>query len=65
MRALYEMSIERFFGASGKGFGEIGPKLLSDYIASDQGAELRDWVFGPMFFNAIDWTEIGEFEKPL
>lgn len=65
LRALYEMSIERFFGESGKGFGEIGPKLLSDYIASDQGAELRDWVFGPMFFNAIDWTEIGEFEKPL
>ena len=65
LRALYEMSIERFYGESGKGFGEIGPKLLSDYIASDQGAELREWVFGPMFFNSIDWTEIGEFERPL
>ncbi|WP_192384722.1 glycosyltransferase [Mesorhizobium silamurunense] len=65
LRALYEMSIERFYGESGKGFGEIGPKLLSDYIASDTGAELREWVFGPMFFNSIDWTEISEFEKPL
>lgn len=65
MRALYEMSIERFHGEWGKGFGEIGPRLLSDYIASDAGADLREWVFGPMFFNPIDWTEIGEFDKPL
>lgn len=65
LRVLYEMSIERFFGDSGKGFGEIGPRLLSDYIASDAGAELREWVFGPMLFNPIDWTEISEFDKPL
>ncbi|TPM26964.1 glycosyltransferase [Mesorhizobium sp. B2-3-5] len=65
LRALYEMSIERFYGETGKGFGEIGPRLLSDYIASDAGAELREWVFGPMLFNPIDWTEISEFNKPL
>ena len=65
MRALYEMSIDRFHEARGKEFGDIGPKLLSDYIASDAGAELRDQVFGPMFFNAIDWMEIDRFEKPI
>ncbi|AZO57761.1 hypothetical protein EJ077_21415 [Mesorhizobium sp. M8A.F.Ca.ET.057.01.1.1] len=65
LRVLYEMSIERFFGDTGKGFGEIGPRLLSDYVASDAGAELREWVFGPMLFNPIDWTEISEFDKPL
>ncbi|MER9581974.1 glycosyltransferase [Mesorhizobium sp. M0276] len=65
LRALYEMSIERFHGEGGKGFGEIGPRLLSDYIASDSGAELREWVFGPMLFNSIDWTEMSAFDKPL
>lgn len=65
LRALYEMSISRFHDTSGKEFGDIGPKLLSDYIASDAGAELRDWVFSPMFFNTIDWNEIDRFEKPI
>ncbi|WP_143019568.1 tetratricopeptide repeat protein [Mesorhizobium qingshengii] len=65
LRALYEMSLERFHEARGKQFGDIGPKLLSDYIASDAGAELREWVFSPMFFNTIDWTEIDRFEKPI
>ncbi|MBZ9711267.1 hypothetical protein LB543_31710 [Mesorhizobium sp. ESP7-2] len=65
LRALYELSIERFHTAHGKEFGDIGPKLLSDYIASDAGAGLREWVFSPMFFNAIDWTEIDRFEKPI
>jgi hypothetical protein len=64
MRSLYEASIERFF-ASRDRWGMVGPKLLSDYIASDAGAELRDRVFGPMFFNPIDWTEIDRFNKPL
>ncbi|MGY2997356.1 glycosyltransferase involved in cell wall biosynthesis [Mesorhizobium sp. URHB0026] len=65
LRALYEMSISRFHDTSGKEFGDIGPKLLSDYIASDAGAELREWVFSPMFFNTIDWNEIDRFEKPI
>ncbi|TPL79948.1 hypothetical protein FJ950_27495 [Mesorhizobium sp. B2-3-14] len=65
LRALYEMSISRFHHTSGKEFGDIGPKLLSDYIASDAGAELREWVFSPMFFNTIDWNEIDRFEKPI
>jgi glycosyltransferase involved in cell wall biosynthesis len=64
LRALYEMSISRFHDASGREFGDIGPKLLSDYIASDPGAALRECVFSPMFFNPIDWTEIDRFEKP-
>jgi hypothetical protein len=46
-------------------FGDVGPKLLSDYVASDAGAELRDWVFSPVFFNSIDWTEIEKFHLPL
>ncbi|MGT2466431.1 glycosyltransferase [Mesorhizobium atlanticum] len=41
LRALYEMSIERFHAVAGKEFGDIGPKLLSDYIASDAGSELH------------------------
>ena len=57
--------IERFFGPRGREFGEVGPKLLSDYIASDAGAELRERVFSPMFFNAIDWTEVDRFDKPI
>lgn len=65
LRALYEISISRFHDTSGKEFGDIGPKLLSDYIASDAGAELREWVFSPMFFNTIDWNEIDRFEKPI
>ncbi|TPL74003.1 glycosyltransferase [Mesorhizobium sp. B2-3-15] len=65
LRALYEMSISRFHDASGNEFGDIGPKLLSDYIASDAGAELQEWVFSPMFFNTIDWNEIDRFEKPM
>ncbi|MDX8482046.1 glycosyltransferase [Mesorhizobium sp. VK24D] len=65
IRALYEMSIWRFHEARGKEFGDVGPKLLSDYIASDAGAELRDRVFSPMFFNSIDWTELDRFDKPI
>ncbi|TRD00173.1 glycosyltransferase [Mesorhizobium sp. WSM4305] len=65
LRALYELSIERFHEARGREFGDIGPKLLSDYIASDAGAALQEWVFSPMFFNTIDWNEIDRFEKPI
>ena len=38
MRALYELALERFFAERGTAFGDIGPKLLSDYIASEAGA---------------------------
>jgi hypothetical protein len=65
LRNLYEMSVERFFGAGDKEFGDIGPKLLSDYVASDAGAALMDRVFSPMFFNAIDWMETDRFERPI
>jgi glycosyltransferase involved in cell wall biosynthesis len=65
LRALYEMSIERFDVQRGRVFGDIGPKLLSDYIASEAGAELRERVFSPMFFNPIDWTEIDRFDQPI
>jgi hypothetical protein len=62
LRALYEkMSIDHFFSPDGWAFGALGPKLLSDYIASLDGAELRKWIVGPMFFNAIDWREIDRF----
>ncbi len=65
LRNLYEMSIDRFSAARGWVFGDVGPKLLSDYIASDAGAELRDWLFSPVFFNPIDWTEVDRFKQPL
>ena len=65
MRALYEASIERFFAAKTWEFGLIGPKLLSDYVASAAGAELQQFLFSPMLFNAIDWMEIDHFGKPV
>jgi hypothetical protein len=65
LRNLYELSIDRFFAAPGRVFGDVGPKLLSDYIASDAGAELRDRLFSPVFFNPIDWTEIDRFDQPI
>ena len=65
MRHLYVSTVDRFFASNGKEFGDIGPKLLSDYVASDAGAELKDWVSSPMLFNAIDWTETDNFKKPL
>jgi hypothetical protein len=65
MRNLYEAAIERFFASNAKTFGEVGPKLLSDYVASDAGAELRERLFSPVFFNPIDWTELERFNQPL
>jgi glycosyltransferase involved in cell wall biosynthesis len=65
MRALYEASVERFFAAESWEFGLIGPKLLSDYVASPEGAELQQWLFSPMLFNAIDWMEVDRFDKPV
>ena len=47
LRTLYEMSIDRFFGSSERIFGEVGPMLLSDYVASPAGAELRDSAVQP------------------
>lgn len=64
-RTLYEMSIERVFAPQGRKFGMVGPELLSDYVASAEGAVLKDHLFSPMFFNPIDWTETACFEKPL
>jgi len=65
LRNLYELSLARFFEASARTFGDVGPKLLSDYIASEDGAELRNQVFSPQFFNAIDWTESDCFRRPV
>jgi hypothetical protein len=62
---LYEAATERFFATHGWEFGMVGPNLLSDYIASDAGAELRDRLFDPAFLNPIDWTEIDRFDKSL
>jgi hypothetical protein len=65
LRALYEMSIDRFFQSAGKNFGDIGPKLLSEYVMSEAGGELKEWVFSPVLFNSIDWTEVNRFDQPL
>src|SRR5262249_51422771 len=65
LRNLYEIAIGRFFDAQERVFGEVGPKLLSDYFASSEGVELRKWLFSPVFFNPIDWTEVDRFDLPL
>jgi hypothetical protein len=65
LRNLYKASLERFSASGGKAFGEIGPKLLSEYFTSNAGAGLQDWLFSPMLFNSIDWTEIDRFSLPL
>jgi hypothetical protein len=65
LRNLYRQSLELFFSGEGRAFGDVGPKLLSDYVASDKGAELADSVFSPMLFNSIDWTESHLFDQPL
>lgn len=64
MRALYELALQRF-EAGERAFGDVGPKLLTDYVMSPEGAELRDWVFSPMLFNSVDWTEIEAFGRPI
>lgn len=64
IRTLYERSIDCLYGPAATTFGDVGPKLLSDYIASPEGEELRASVFSPMFFNPIDWTELDVFKKP-
>jgi glycosyltransferase involved in cell wall biosynthesis len=65
LRNLYEKALEWFFGPQGWAFGDIGPKLLSDYIGSSDGAALRDRTFSPMFFNSIDWMELDRFDRPI
>ena len=63
IEALYRLSM-RIFESQKRAFGDIGPRLLSHYMASDAGAELRDWVFSPVLFNSIDWTETALFDRP-
>jgi len=65
IRTLYERAVALFFEPREGKFGDVGPKLLSDYVASAEGAELRKWVFSPMFFNSIDWTETDRFDRPI
>ena len=65
MRTLYEQALERFFAERGTAFGDIGPKLLSDYITSEEGSSLQERLFSPMFFNPIDWTEVDRFNQPV
>nr|WP_233287259.1 glycosyltransferase [Bradyrhizobium oropedii] len=64
IRTLYERSIDCLYGPDAITFGDVGPKLLSDYIASAEGYALRAGVFSPIFFNAIDWTELDKFNRP-
>ncbi len=65
IRTLFEAAIDFFLRPREGKFGDVGPKLLSDYVASVEGAELRKWVFSPMFFNSIDWTETDRFDRPI
>ena len=61
---LYRHAVDCFF-AGRTAFGDVGPTLVSDYVASDAGAELRDWVFSPVLFNSIDWSETDLFGRPV
>ena len=63
--ALFGGAIECCFKSGRRSFGDVGPLLVSDYVASNAGAELRDWVFSPVLFNSIDWTETDLFNKPV
>ncbi|WP_424363274.1 glycosyltransferase [Methylocystis parvus] len=65
IRALYEAAVSLAKEPHSGAFGDVGPKLLSDYVCSKEGAELRDWVFSPMFFNSIDWTETDRFDLSI
>ena len=64
LKTLCETALDCFF-AQRTEYGEVGPTLLSDYIASEAGAELRKWVFSPVLFNSIDWSETDLFAKPV
>ncbi len=64
MRNLYARAIECLAGGDYV-FGEIGPKLLSDYVMSREGAALQQWLFSPVLFNPIDWTETEQLHRPL
>ncbi|MBR1202631.1 MULTISPECIES: FkbM family methyltransferase [unclassified Bradyrhizobium] len=64
LRTLYERSVDCLYSKEPIMFGDIGPKLLSDYIASSEGQELRASVFSPVLFNSIDWTEVNAFQRP-
>lgn len=65
LRSLYDISLDLLSKSSRLDFGILGPKLLTNYISSSAGAELRDWVFSPMFFNSINWDEIAQFNRPI
>ncbi len=41
------------------------PSMLTDYLQSDAGAELREHVASPIFFNSIDRTEVEVFQRPI
>ena len=64
-RFLFELAMDRLFKLRRTSFAAIGPELLSEYIGSAAGAELKDWVFSPMFFNPIDWSEIELLKRPI
>ncbi len=67
LRRLYERALRAYDSMEKWVFGDVGPRLLSEYIASDQGAELQNWVFSPAFFNPIDWiaAETDAFRQPI
>ena len=64
-KTLYEESINNFSNSKRRKFGDIGPRLLSDCVISGMGTELRQWVFSPVFFNSIDWTEVENLNRPF
>ena len=53
------MKLPSIVFSNGKEFENIGPKLLSDYVASETGLSLG---YSLAFFNAIDWTETDNFK---
>jgi hypothetical protein len=65
LRRLYDMSLDLLSKSPRLAFGALGPELLTNYISSSAGVELRDWVFSPMFFNAINWDEVDQFDRPV
>ena len=64
MRRLYEDAMTTAF-SNNFSWGDVGPELLSRYVASAHGRELQNWLASPMFFNSINWNELASFDQPV
>lgn len=62
MRNLYEESLQRLCSDNYLAYGDVGPRLLTEYIFL-QHPELARFIVSPTVFNTIDWTELHLLHK--